>query len=347
MTEPSGENAVLTAQCQCKDLHFTLTVPSSLLPLRGHICHCSVYRWTHGTPCIFNAPIPAGIVPQFVPPSGLEKLTPYTFPGSNCVRYFCSRCGCHMGDVGPHDGKWCLATSLFPGGQAVFASRTHVYTKSAAPGSGAGGLFKYIPRIGDNELGTWNPSDSSELLAKPMPVEPGPDGRERLGAQCHCGGVSFTLPRPTEETLNNDVMKKLVSPVDSTKWIARLDLSHESRLTSGAFVSAWVAIPLALYEPAIGPGLSVGASKTYSSSSPAEVRSFCGTCGATVFRMYQQKLSDGSQDVIDVSVGILRAPGGVLAEDWLTWNFDLVEGLHDGLVADEELARSLADGLST
>jgi hypothetical protein len=63
--------------------------------------------------------------------------------------------------------------------------------------------------------------------------------------------------------------------------------------------------------------------------------------------MYQQKLSDGSQDVVDVSVGILRAPGGVLAEDWLTWNFDLVEGLQDGLVADEELARSLADGLST
>ncbi|KAH7196277.1 hypothetical protein BKA60DRAFT_583444 [Fusarium oxysporum] len=86
-------------------------------------------------------------------------------------------------------------------------------------------------------------------------------------------------------------MKKLVSPVDSTKWIyvyiARLDLSHESCLISGAFVSAWVAVPLALCKPAIGPGLSVRASKTYSLLLPAEVRSFCGMCSATIFRMNQ------------------------------------------------------------
>ncbi|KAG8529939.1 uncharacterized protein KY384_005420 [Bacidia gigantensis] len=59
--------------------------------------------------------------------------------------------------------------------------------------------------------------------------------------------------------------------------------------------------------------------KTYNSS-PGVYRDFCGTCGAVAFWR-----SDARRDVVDVSVGLMDAPGGqVRAEDWLEWCTDRV-----------------------
>ncbi|KAL2135035.1 hypothetical protein VTI74DRAFT_10072 [Chaetomium olivicolor] len=53
--------------------------------------------------------------------------------------------------------------------------------------------------------------------------------------------------------------------------------------------------------------------KSYESS-PGRIREFCARCGATVF------WHDGFRpDLIDVSVGLLRAPEGARAEGWLEW----------------------------
>ncbi len=74
------EMRTLTAQCYCKSVHFTVTVPASSLPLPVHLCHCPTCRYTHGTPCIFHASLPRGIQPEFVSPSSLASATGYTHP---------------------------------------------------------------------------------------------------------------------------------------------------------------------------------------------------------------------------------------------------------------------------
>ena len=334
------QGKTLTAQCYCKSLHFTLTLPTSILPLSVHLCHCSVCRYTHGTMCIFHAPLPTGIAPQFVAPSSLDSLTAYTWPGSQCTRYFCSTCGCHMGDFSPDDGAWVVSTSFFAKDETVFQIKTHVFTESAL----GGGLNDWLPRIGDREMKIWNPKDDSAAPLQPQP-ERGPDGEERLRAQCHCGGVSFTIPRPNEEVLNNPTMKGYVSPVDKTKWAATIDACDDCRLMSGSHVIGWTFIPLDLCEPKIRSDLRTGTSKTFQSS-PNVLRSFCGTCGATVFFSYDERRPNERENIVDLAVGILRAPEGVKAENWLTWRTGRLANANSGIRYDEELTRSLGQGLS-
>ena len=49
-------------------------------------------------------------------------------------------------------------------------------------------------------------------------------------------------------------------------------------------------------------------------SSPGVMREFCPTCGATVFWHDKHR-----PELIDVSVGLLDAPEGARAEEWLEW----------------------------
>ncbi|KAH8689355.1 Mss4-like protein [Talaromyces proteolyticus] len=333
-----SENSIsLNAQCYCKSLHFTLTLPTSALPLSVHLCHCSVCRYTHGTMCIFHAPLPANVAPQFVTPSGLDKLTAYTWPGGKGIRYFCSTCGCHMGDVSPDDGTWVISTSFFAKDESIFQIKTHVFTESAL----GGGLNDWLPQIGNRKMKTWNPDDGSAVPVQPQ-IEHGADGQEdRLRAQCHCGGVSFTIPRPNKEVLTNPAMKSFVSPIDKTKWVACLDMCDDCRLTTGSHLVAWTFIPLDQCEPKIKPDLLIGTSKTFRSSTDV-LRSFCGQCGATVFFSYAKE----AKNIADVAVGILRAPEGVKAENWLTWRTGRIAWYKSGLRYDEALAMSLSQGLA-
>ncbi|KGO69556.1 Glutathione-dependent formaldehyde-activating enzyme/centromere protein V [Penicillium italicum] len=50
-----------TAGCHCQTIYFTITIPANALLLKVHICHCSVCRYTHGTPCISHAPLLRGV----------------------------------------------------------------------------------------------------------------------------------------------------------------------------------------------------------------------------------------------------------------------------------------------
>ena len=87
----------LTAQCYCKAVHYTVAVPAASLPLRAHLCCCSICRYTHGTLTIFHATLPKGVAPQFVAPSSMDSLTGYRHAEARSERYFCSTCGCHIG----------------------------------------------------------------------------------------------------------------------------------------------------------------------------------------------------------------------------------------------------------
>lgn len=192
----------------------------------------------------------------------------------------------------------------------------------------------------------WNPQpDSTKVKYEPPEQEFDTEGNEVLRAECHCGGVSFTIPRPTVPAVTEDpIFSKCVSPVDKNKWCACVDACDDCRLTSGAHTIAWTFVPRALLRPPMPVDLApYGTMKTYASS-PGVLRSFCGKCGASVILACDESRPTPEQEVVDVSVGLLRAPEGILAEEWLTWRAGRLSWMESAGKFYPVFAKSLAEG---
>ncbi|KAK3312264.1 Mss4-like protein [Apodospora peruviana] len=359
-------NKTLTAKCYCASVHFTITVPSTSLPLPVHLCHCHICRYTHGTFSVFHAPLPKGTSPVFIAPSSLSSSTTSYVHGPLAAseRLFCSTCGCHIGDrdlpsppspepssdnppeYKEEEPSWRVATSIFDQhGEDIFQIRTHTFTRNLGSG---GSLAKWLPKMGDRAIREWNPElDTSEKFPIPPPQAPATelddDGKERLKAECHCGGVSFTIPRPNNIPGLDGLPAKYVSKKENNKWVACLDVCDDCRLVDGTHVIGWTFVPLAELQPHVGRDLKLGTLTTYRSSETA-TRAFCEKCGATVFFLADNRAPDEKNAVVDVAVGILRAPEGVAAEEWLTWRTGRVGWMDSGKKFDKVFAESLAKG---
>lgn len=326
----STATKILTAQCHCKSVHFNISIPVTFLPLAVHLCHCNICRHQRGTLCVFHAPLPSGVRPDFIAPSSKANITAYIRPGSPAKRYFCSTCSCQIGGEIIKTGDWVISTAIFDANRddtGIWDIKKHIYTEPTLDG----GLAEWLPRTGEKEMTVWNPPD--DTIEHPQEI----DGK--LLAQCDCGGVSFQISRPSQEILDDPKMRgKWVSPVDKTKWIACLDACDTCRLTDGAHVMAWTFIPKKIITPAIPDDLLLGSSRGYVSSKGVR-RTFCGTCGATVF--YD---CDGREDIVDVAIGLLRAPEGARAENWVTWRTKRMAFPEDGTRYDPVLTESLRRG---
>ncbi|KAK7744319.1 hypothetical protein SLS62_010277 [Diatrype stigma] len=364
--ETKTEARTIAAHCHCKSTRYTVTLPASILPISAHMCHCARCRYTHGTLCIFHAPLPTGVHPNF---SGSATTTPtttrYFRDGFLGDRRFCTTCGCHVGDYVESLDMWYIATAPFPKDETVFLIDEHLYTRSAPAG-----LYDWLPSIGPaRKLRITNPEDGSAEPEIPEAEFGAVDGEDRLRCECHCGGVSFTIRRPPPLAVtttagdgaggdgNEDevavAVRECASPVHPRRWKAVVDACNDCRLVNGVHVGAWAYVPLAMCEPGIGPDLQIGTSKTYASS-PGTLRSFCGVCGATVFYYHPRhrleehgaegegKRHDG---VVRISVGVFRAPEGVRADSWLTWRTSEISGLRAGCAYDREYFESLNEGV--
>ncbi|TQV96099.1 hypothetical protein V2A60_003452 [Cordyceps javanica] len=287
-----------------------------------------------------HANLSEGVGPKWIAPSSIDSLVSYQIPNVGYTPKSCSTCGCHVGAVGNDDGGWTLATSIFKEhGGSIVKITSHVFNKSA----GDGGLASILTHMQGKALNTWNPKDDQPNAATPKPKpEVGTDGKERLRAQCHCGGVSFTIPRPTKEMAEHDYAKRFVSPLDPTKWYGTLDTCDDCRLINGAPVASWIFVPTNVIEPVIGEDLKLGTIKTYNSSEGV-TRAFCSVCSATIFFLQHNRRYDGVA-VVDISTGLLRAPDGAMAESWITWRTRL-SFVGDGLAFDEDMAEGIAEGM--
>ncbi|KAJ5788406.1 hypothetical protein N7457_003396 [Penicillium paradoxum] len=83
----------------------------------------------------------------------------------------------------------------------------------------------------------------------------------------------------------------------------------------------------------------IGSSKSYKSSEGV-LRTFCGTCGATVFYTCAER-----PGIVDVAVGILRAPEGVMAENRALWRTGRIASADDGLKYEPGCSRALIEGV--
>lgn len=271
-------------------------------------------------------------------------MAAYTFEGAKSWWMFCSTCGCHITGIVFGSRDWVVATSIFTDhAPDNFQFVKHIYSRS----TGDGGLADIL--IGQNVNGCvlddWNPPEddaSAELVVPDAEVDER-DGQPRLRAQCHCGGVSFTIGRPDGETLAEPLLRPYVSPLDEKKWCATLDACTDCRLLNGTHLIGWAFVPSSALDPPIGSDLVIGTAKTFSSS-PGVLRSFCGRCGATVMFATDERPQPGGRRVLDVATGIIQAPGGSMAEDWLTWR-TRIAWAGDGEAFDGGFIAALTEGM--
>lgn len=323
----------LTAACRCQRERFSLEIPREKLPLKTHVCHCSVCRYIHGALCSFHATLPSGIQPTFLTASGRDELTSYTPSGSEWTRYFCSTCGCQVGDCRELCGDWVVSTAILEGSsahrEAVLDVPSHQHVDSALDG----GLSRVLlPSTAD--LTIVGARDHAEIYCSTESSPP-----EELLAQCHCGGVSFKIHRPRVNLLDQPDAPKWAIPGHPPKWLAVLDVCDDCRLVSGANIMGWMFVSVDHVTPSLPPDLLCGTSQVYQSSPDAR-RTFCGTCGATVFY--------GSVDrpgLVDVAVGLLHAPEGAMADHWLSWRMGQLAWAADGQRYDARLTQQLVVGM--
>ncbi|KAL4772550.1 Mss4-like protein [Aspergillus nidulans var. acristatus] len=334
----------LTIRCHCRSTHFALTVEQSSLPLRAHLCHCTLCRTTHGTTASYHAPLPEGVKPSFIAPSSWDNLTVYTPPGSGAKLYFCSTCGCQVGGTNVH-GIWDTVVSIIEGGNegdAIWVIDEHIYTEKGSTGDG--GIAELLPRIGGRELKVWNPEEKGTEFPTAGSGAAGhsaPRNRQddKLLARCNCGGVSFTISRPHEDFINSPLSKGWIHPSDRTKWLALLDVCDDCRLLTGAHVTTWLFVPVDHITPSLPDDLLIGTMKRYESTPGTVSRTFCGTCGATVFCFYDKR-----GGIVDIATGILRAPEGVMLSDWAVWRTAKLGFQDDGLRYDKQFTEGLEEG---
>lgn len=163
--------------------------------------------------------------------------------------------------------------------------------------------------------------------------------KDELRAECHCGGISFTISRPSQEFIASPESKGWVSEKDKSKWLASLDVCDDCRLVTGTNVVAWMFVPLDHITPRLPKDLCIGTAKSYRSTGGVN-RVFCGNCAATAFYFCEER-----PHIVDVSMGILRAPEGAMAEDWAVWRAGRPSWPENGIRYHAGFSYALIEGM--
>lgn len=229
-----------------------------------------------------------------------------------------------------------------------------------------GGASQYITDINGAILNRYlRQSDKSNEIPldwKSPALSQKLSGSDKVYAHCHCKGVEFYVRHPNQaSTLASSDWPDLIIPDETgrstnlgnhswwlptaERFLAGTCACRSCTRASGFDITFWAFVPIAnitLDADGTQPFTRNpywGTIKTYKSRDDVK-RSFCGTCGASVF--YD---ADSRPTLVDVAVGLLDAKSGARAEDLLAWwphrvsfsehalNKDLIDGLEKGIKA--------------
>lgn len=355
--------------CLCSK-HVEVLQLSCHLPVDQSVCSCNACRYSTGV-------LYLACLPLVSPPNLIQDLTEYK-SSDKLSRYFCSTCGSHMFvHVKAHD-TWgvcsgvvdrvvgleqvsCLSLEnvtahefvgdTIDGGLAIcLADPNHQPVSLFLQGPDgprfekSQGASSTPSQRGDlPELGSFQPSTAKQVA--------------ELEGKCHCGGVSFRLTRPNPTSrLCSSPWPDLLVPYhsatsanpedvkwwlreDEAKYLAGTCACRSCRLGSGSPIQCWAFVPKVNIVQSNGLPLEFGfGTLTQVESSKDCFREFCNTCGATIFWHCRER-----PELIDVSVGVLRALEGARAETWLDWWTGRVSFCEDAL--DQTLIQNLEVGL--
>jgi hypothetical protein len=221
-----------------------------------------------------------------------------------------------------------------------------------------GGLAGHLLRIKGQEPKLYDTDDENRQIpltdieamiqkSKSLPV---PAIDAHLKAKCRCGGVDLLIARADFAKRDSDIKDHYSYPVD--KYVAGICACRSCRLHFGTSLVPWAYVPVGnvtvsstgqrvVFGPsALEPDANPGTSLKHYKSSSGVIRSWCGTCGATVF--FWDESRKGREEVVDVAVGFLRADSGVMAREWLEWR-DMLS--YDDEGTDQGMTRAVKESL--
>ncbi|KAI7973436.1 hypothetical protein EIK77_008345 [Talaromyces pinophilus] len=377
-----SEQSTITASisCLCGKVSARQIILASLVksPNEVPLCHCSACRATSGVLCTsyysLLTPDPT-LPPHSESHYGDNQLivsNPYLreyIQSTRLSRWFCGICGAHVLAQLKPENRYLIAAGLVVPAESSISESGCVAVHYGVGETRDGGLSIFMPGSANVDSSTACLIESADAMTSPPPPsaplehDVGQHQNENadedpLQAQCHCGGTSFTVTRP------NDQSKKPWSPwpdmiipyhsgspkntedvkwwlrANDTKYFAGTCACNSCRLASGFPIQCWAFIPkanLLINQGNDALTYETGTMKRFESS-PGVYREFCGTCGATVFWHCEER-----PGVVDVSVGLLRSVSGARADDWLEWATGRVSFAEDAL--DKGLIDLLETGL--
>ena len=260
----------------------------------------------------------------------LLHLKPYHVSNEE-IRYFCDTCGAHLLVHSGSPRQYRVASGAIEHSGNVIKVMGHEKVAETIDGGLYGiltdsAVFKQRPKAGRDKSASEETSiGESDSSGK---------RQHKLKGRCHCGGVEFVITPPTSESsLPSSPWPDLLVPYHSSsprndedvkwwvrcggaKYLAGLCACQSCRLGAGFPIQSWAFVPKKNIEKADGKMLDfqMGSLKQFESS-PGVYREFCDQCGATVFWHCEER-----PELIDVSVGLLRAEDGALAREWLDWH---------------------------
>ncbi|KAK5206855.1 hypothetical protein LTR41_007388 [Exophiala xenobiotica] len=330
----------------------SINEPASLLqsqnfPVENAFCHCNRCRRTTGA--LGTAYV------QLKGPASAKSLANATiYHTAKFEQYFCKECGCNVFVRSKTDDSWIACSGTVEiareSGEEVNVSRVTLHEHVGAANDG--GIAPYLSHLGGRDVPCYlgepegEPMAESELRQlreRALNVPSSVDRGEALEVACHCEQVRLQIKPPQYD----EKSEGWYVPPDRSKYSARLCCCRSCRLANGFTMQPWSYIPPSRIYTATGERVIFGpeAKETsqikelkYYQSSDSVLRSFCTTCGATVF--YQ---SFERPYIIDVSVGVLRSNmGNALVGEWLDWDRDYVSKRDEAV--DEELIRAWRKG---
>jgi len=266
-------------------------------------------------------------------------------PGA-LVRCFCGTCGAFVYEDSPDQDRISLYAGALTKAEGLVEMAGMTYAGSAKDR----GIAEWLS---DLKIYEKNFGPAPDITPKPVPIAQPDD--EKLHASCHCGGVEFWVTRPTPESsavdasfvhplfakVPKDPSEKVVWWIrdGGRKYAALVCMCNSCRQTQGYDIQPWTYIPVHNMVQKDGSPMTYtsGTLKEYRSSGDIK-RYFCGTCGANVYFVQESRPL-----LPDVSAGILDAPTGARAEEWLEW---CSEPCYTEFAQIKQLADSLEKGMA-
>lgn len=341
--------------CLCGRSSTTVQLCDAL-PISSSICHRSQCRYNLGALC--HSALPIKDRPD---DSIIDRLSKFE-PQQGLFRYFCSHCGTHLFE---NDTGWRVQSGVIERihSEQVFDALERIVDHTSIHETIDGGLSSSLtgsqdyskPDLPQNTTAC-SQIEANESAPSAISNPSSDQERSHLPASCVCGGVQFYLTRPDASSAAvSSPWPDLIVPYcdrdpanpgdvkwwirDGGRWLAGTCACRSCRLGLGSPIQAWTFVSKSnLFRPN-GSALTfdLGTLQSFESS-PGATREFCRRCGATVFWHNTER-----PGVVDVSVGLLRAPDGVLARSWLKWWTERVSFAEEAL--DKQLINLLQSNL--
>ena len=352
LASPTMSSTTLSISCHCTLNTFSIPLPpSTTLPFPSSTCSCSSCRFSTGALFNLSVPLPYTITGASLPLRTTLRAAKDS-EGNDTTRWFCVRCGAHMfrqlkathEETG--ERRWNARSAVVKGwNEGLVDVKAHGWVGDTKDG----GLAVLLPEVGGRRLPMYTEGAGSEPFIPPLTTTSSASTADAankgpLLVQCLCKTISLHLSRPSSTSTHlpspssewpESLAHLKAADADSTpSWTtfalsttphthfrAHSCICSSCTTTSGSPLQPWTFIPLHLLTPLASPHTPLTPATlstlegivVYKSSDKVE-RTFCGGCGATVCYATEER-----GEVVDLSVGLLRAEEGARAERWLEW----------------------------